>query len=723
MSDTHVNRQPIPTGIRDDEDILQRRTLRDYYIMLRERMWIALPLALILSIGYGYWKSREVPRYSATATLQFEKPQTIVTAQGVVDPSVRSDIDINTYIQILQSGQLRNAVILSFTPEEQKILLRPAMKNLLPGQPPPAFAGQIGTVTASPVAKSYLISINVTHEDPEAAEIVANRYVDQFMKYILGQSSSANDFAEKFLVGRVEELRKDSEAAQAKLQKYMSDNNLVSLDKSLDIISASLQTVGTQRTTAMLDLDRIKNIKRQIDEYRASNHNLLEIEYIAGHAPIPALRAQLADLEQKKAALLERYLDRYPKVVEITGQIEQVKSVLKKEIDQAINDLQTSISEREQNLISLNAEYQSRQKDELDLKSKQIDFDSLKQQADSAKANYANILDRLNTTRTTTKLEEKIPLRPLDPATIPGEPFEPNRPQIMRTSIGIGILTFVCVAIGLSFIDDRIKSAWDIENFIGVNLLGIVPDLSGIKAEDKYSLLLNSNAQNSSGVEPFLGIYSAIKIHSKLDFPKSILVTSTIPGEGKTLVSSNLAGCFASHGRKTLLIDCDLRRPMLHRHFKQQNTAGILTWFENGAVLEGNLIENPHLGITPIATNLSLLSSGGRSKSPTSLLEDPKFGELLERLGKEFDLLVVDSPPMGAVTDALLVASRTDEIVYVCRFNRAYRKHIKLFVRTLAEGKNTVLGIVLNGISARRIEYYSNYRYYRSYKKYYGTQA
>ena len=310
------------------------------------------------------------------------------------------------------------------------------------------------------------------------------------------------------------------------------------------------------------------------------------------------------------------------------------------------------------------------------------------------------------------------------PHTLPGKPYEPDRASILRTSIGLAVITFIGVAIGLSFIDDRIKSAWDIESFIGVDLLGIIPDLPGIRNEDKYSLLLDGGAAKpSEAVEPFLGVYSAIKIHSKLDFPKSILVTSTIPGEGKTLVSSNLACCFASLGRKTLLVDCDLRRPMMHRHYKQQNTVGILPWFENGANLDGNLVENPLLGIAHISGNLSLLTTGGRSKSPTGLLEDPRFGELLDKLKKEYELLIVDSPPMGAVTDALLIANWTDEIVYVCRFNRAYRKHIKLFIRTMANGKNTVLGIVLNGISARRIEYYSNYRYYRSYKKYYGTQA
>jgi polysaccharide biosynthesis transport protein len=161
---------------------------------------------------------------------------------------------------------------------------------------------------------------------------------------------------------------------------------------------------------------------------------------------------------------------------------------------------------------------------------------------------------------------------------------------------------------------------------------------------------------------------------------------------------------------------------MLHRHFEQPNESGLITWFENGANLNGDLSANPDLGITPIGENISLLSSGGRSKTPTHLLESPAFGQLLEKLKKHYDLIVVDSPPLGAVTDSLLIAERVDEVIYVCRFNRAFRKHIRLYIKALRSGKNELLGVVLNGLSPRRIEYYSNYRYYRSYKKYYGTQ-
>jgi len=581
-------------------------------------------------------------------------------------------------------------------------------------------AGWLGNVQPDAVGKSFLISITAEHQDPEAAALVANRYVKQFMLGIRDEVGGKDDFAMGFLQTRTDELRKESEDADNALEKYMRDHQLVSLDKSIDLVTDGLKTVNGDLTAARLALIDEVNLVQQIQDFRAKNRDLLEIDYIAGHGAVPTLRAQLSGLVQQKDALSERYLERHPLMVDVDGKIAVTRDLMAKEIAQAIDDLNTSVAEKRQNVDSLQREYDKREKEELALRAMKVDYDNLQTQADSAASNYKAIMDRLNQTNTTRDLET-IPLHVLDYAGVPGSPFEPNFSHILRLCVSLGVLTFVVVAVGLTFIDDRIKSAWDIESFIGVNLLGIVPDLSGVKNDEKYTLLIDN--KQTSGVEPFLNIYSSIKIHSKLDYPKSILITSTIPGEGKTLVSSNLAGCFARHGKNTLLVDCDLRRPMLHRHFRQQNSVGLISWFENGASLEGNLVTNPHLGITKITDNFSLLSSGGRSKSPTEMLETPVFGQLLEQLKKHYDLVVVDSPPMGAVTDALLLASRTDEIVYVCRFNRAYRKHIKLYMRTLLNGKNVVLGIVLNGLSPRRIEYYSNYRYYRSYKKYYGAQS
>jgi len=719
MSEAPLKNQSAGSSPHGD-NIAERRTLRDYIIILRERLWIALPLALIAAIGLGYWQARAKPLYQSTATMQIEKPERVVTSQEVVDQSITTDADLNTYLQILRSNKLRAKVIASFSPDEIKILQRPFLAELKPGSPPPPVGSILGTIDPRPVRNSFMLLITAEHRDPEAAALIANRYLQQFMQYLLDNVGGKNEDAVEYLRSRGEQLRKEAEAADQKLQDYMRKHQLVSLDDNVNIISERLKKADQARTEIRAQRTKTETLVAQVDQYQKGGKDLLDLSTIASYGNLPSIRSQLADLQRQHQVLSERYYEKHPKMIDLARAIDAAQNQIKSTIAQAIADLHATLDKLNTEQQAFDAEFANHEKEYIRLRDLRVDYDSLKNQLAVAKSNYAQILDRLSQTATSSKIE-KIPVHPLDRGTVPGAPSSPNMQGILRSAIGVGVFVFLVVAIGLSFLDDRIKSSWDVESFIGVPLLGIVPDLAKLKDADKYSLVLKNT--EAPGVEAFLSVYSSIKIHSTLDFPKSILVTSTIPGEGKTLVSCNTAASFARHGRKTLLVDCDLRRPMLHRHYNQPNEAGIITWFDKGAPLDGDLKTLAYLGITKIGENLYLLCSGGRTKSPTQLLESPAFGALIERLKKHFDLIVMDSPPMGAVTDSLLIAERADEVIYVCRFGRALRKHIRLYIRALHNGKNEILGIVLNGLSTRRIEYYSNYRYYRSYKKYYGTQS
>ncbi|MFZ5494823.1 MAG: GumC family protein [Verrucomicrobiota bacterium] len=704
----------------NDQQVVERRSLRDYYVILRERLWIALPVALLVALSVGYYKAQETPMYSSTATLQFERPERVVLNEQVVDTAIRSDIDLNTYIQILNSGRLRTMVAQSLTPEEIKILQRPFLKDLAPGGSPPPVGALLGSMTPQSIRNSFLLHINVTHRDPEGAALLANRFVEQFMRYLMEYSGGKNEFAVDYLRTRAEELRKESEAAEARLQDYRRKHNLVSLDNSINIVSERLRTVNTTLTQARLNRIDLENLLAQIERMQQSGGNLLEIGYISSYGNIAALKTQLADLQNQQALLAERYLERHPKMISVANSIDVITAQIRHDVEQSISDLRTQYVKVKETEASYEKEYKEAEKEQLRLGELSVEFKSLESQAQVAKQNYIQILDRLNQTTTSRNLEN-IPVKPLDRALPAGAPYTPNLRNIVKTSFGLGLLVFAGVAIGLSFIDDRVKSAWDVEGFIGAHLLGIIPELGDVPDTEKHSLV-NSN-KTSPGSEAFLSVYSAVKIQSKLDFPKSILVTSTIPGEGKTMISCNLAASFARHGKRVLVIDCDMRRPMLHRHFKMTNEVGLIAWFEAGAKIPADPFTDAALGLAKVDENLYLLRSGGRSKSPTEILENPVFSQFLESLKQHFDLIVVDSPPMGAVTDSLLISERTDEVIYVCRFNRAYRKHIRLYIKQLRESKTELLGIVLNGLSPRRIEYYSNYRYYRSYKKYYGSQS
>ncbi len=707
-----------PSGLHSSEDhVAERRTLRDYYIILRERLWIALPVALIVSLSFAYFQAKEVPLYRSSATMQFDRPDQVLANPSISDPSVRNELEMQSNLDILRSAKLRELVVRSLTPDEIKLLQRPYLKDNLP---PPGPNELLGGVNIGSVRNSLTVTITATNRDSEGAALVANRYVEQFIRYIINKGEDVGEYATKFLKDRAEELRRESEAAETRLQEYKRRHNLVSLSASVDIVAERLKAINSTLTAERINRLNLEVVLDQIQKIRTGGGNLLEMQYISNYGSIAALRIQLADLLKTQSVLGERYLERHPRMIDLANSLAVVEQQINQNIEQAISDLQTQLRRVRDSEASYTREYAEAEKSQLKLGELSVEFKSLENQAAVAKNAYVAILDRLNQAVSDKNLD-KIPVRPLDRAVPAGAPFQPNLPQIIKTAAGLGAVVFAFVAIGLSFLDDRVKSAWDVENFIGVPLLGIIPELSDTPDMEKHALV--SLNKTSPGSEAFLSVYSAVKIQSKLDFPKSILVTSTIPGEGKTMISCNLAAAFARHGKKVLLVDCDMRRPMLHRNFKLTNEVGLIAWFEAGAQTPADPLADPTLGITKVEDDLWLLRSGGRSKSPTELLEKPAFTQFLASLKQHFDLVVVDSPPMGAVTDAILIAERTDEVVYVCRFNRAYRKHIRLFIKQIKESKNELLGIVLNGLSPRRIEYYSNYRYYRSYKKYYGSQA
>jgi capsular exopolysaccharide synthesis family protein len=285
--------------------------------------------------------------------------------------------------------------------------------------------------------------------------------------------------------------------------------------------------------------------------------------------------------------------------------------------------------------------------------------------------------------------------------------------------VGLGVFVFVEGL--LLLLNDRVRSPWDVETFLGADLLGSVPNMSDADARRHHRLLLD--APNGREAEPLLAIYSSARARSQIDSPKAVLVTSTVAEEGRSLVAANLAAAFARHGKRTLLVDCDLRTPSLHHAFDRPNDAGLVAWFTRGATLPDatSPSSDVDLGLVNVAPGLDLLRAGGRSDHPSAIFEHPAFARLLVRLKQDYDQVVVDSPPLGVATDALLVAQNTDEVVFVCRAGRAQRRHVRLYLHALRQTGNQILGVVLNGIRPRRLRRHADDHYYRSYKKDYGT--
>ena len=346
-----------------DDELVQRRTFRDYYIILRERLWIALPLALLISIGYGY-KQMQAPRmYASTATMQFEKPDTIVTTVGVVDQSLRSEVDLNTNLQILQSGRMRARVLESFSAEDRRVLQRGALKRSPPGTVASALGTPLGSVAFASLHNSFLISITVTHDDPEAASLVANAYVKQFMTYLIENAGGRNDTAIEYLKQQSDRLRQESEQADAKLQQYVRDKALLSLDGGQNMVAEALKKAYSSLQEARLSLLRIDDMVKQVEEFKAAGKNLFEIRFIATYGAVPSLKAQLDGLMQQQARLAERYLERHPQMIDVSNNIGITQEHLDKAVELAIAGMYTERDQIRQSVKTYEEEYAKREKE------------------------------------------------------------------------------------------------------------------------------------------------------------------------------------------------------------------------------------------------------------------------------------------------------------------------------------------------------------------------
>jgi capsular exopolysaccharide synthesis family protein len=344
-----------------------------------------------------------------------------------------------------------------------------------------------------------------------------------------------------------------------------------------------------------------------------------------------------------------------------------------------------------------------------------VSFKFLQNEADIKRRTYAGIIDRLNEASITSQMEN-VSIRIFDQAWVPSSPTSAHLGPRTTMAAGAGLLLLLAVPLGLGFLDSRIKSTSQIEISLGEHLLGILPRIKKLNESERSQAFMGN--KDDRVVEAYRGLYGEVEIGSEIAYPKSILVTSSVPGEGKSLVASNLAATFASHGRRTLLVDCDLRRPTLFRYFQVEGEPGWVQWLSLPEK------ERPALptGIVNISERMDLLPAGGAPKQSTQIIEQLSKAETQSLLLAHYDLVIFDTPPTTVFPDALLLARSCHELLYVCRHGMVGVSVVRRALTHLRGTGVRILGIVLNCApdSANLSDGYYGYgtrasKYYKAY--------
>ena len=710
------------------------RNLRDYLMIIRERWLLALTAALVVSALFLFLTFRQTPIYAATATMLIElQSEKVLEIEKVVDTSLEQgnyEARLDGHLVKLRSRSFREHVVGRFSQEEKERIVAP-YRETSDRSPSVIYIVSSGCAIDR---DGQVFDVSITHRDPEVAAMVANRYTATYIESVLDSTGTSNALAQGFLQARAKELKRNVEEGERALQNYRQKQNLVSLEAGQNIIVDRLNHLNLSLTQARIERLGVGAKVTQVESVRDQDEGLLSIPTIADFGSIPSILDEVKDATNERAELDRKYLERHPRILASNVRLKALQERLDEHVERAVEHLhnrQAELINREERLVE---EVALAGEDALRLDRMAIDYNVLRRQLEGDLATYDLVLTRSNETSVASKLQDTN-FQILDGAEPWGVPIKPNRLRAFILAVFIFVGVLIGVPISLELLDNKLKSHWDVDQFLNKELLTDIHQLSKTEKAEFSGRVLDRPEDRA--LESFRALYSRIIMLSEVEGPKVILVSSSMPAEGKTFVVANLGATFARHGKRTLLADTDLRRPRLHTVFDLKNDQGIIQWLESGGsrhAKEGNkLIADPDLGITEVAEMLFVLGPGGYSKRPTEMMGDFRFERLLSSLKQEFDIILLDSPPAGVFADAYFLGELADETLFVCRHNAVNRQKVRYFIDRLDQTNAPVLGVVLNGVRGSGVRAYG-YGYYgygydgygydrnKEYHKYYAEQ-
>ena len=722
--------------------------ISDFLLIVRDRWLLSVALALPITLAYVFVKQQVPEHFQSSSSFSLTPPPAILSLQSVERDNHLEGL-IAKHTEGLNSQQLRANIILRLesNPEYKSILLAPYLKDgIRVGLASTFYYGvsQAGTKSRP----RFIITSDA--RSAKGAMIIADLVQKEYEKLHRSTKSEKVEFVKQTLEDLLETSLTNERNIAQDMASFKNKHGMPYIEDEKAVTGDRKSQFANELTKSSLEQIRITSLLRQIESIKtrigssssgsltskgvredlATIKEYFEIDAIEEFGRVPELRTTLGDLEKERKDFEETgsgYLENHPKMLENARSFQQVGEALEAEVASAIEDLKDKLRQlildekefaREMGKVQQDSEKLSGIEETLKNYERQLAVVQRSTDAIHGRLNEVNIEQALPS-------DKEEPLRMDSFAQEPGGPYSPDKQKIKEQGIMIFAVLFILIPLCFEFIDNRVKSPWDVEVFIGNDLIGGIPKISEV--EERERPLIVGNDLDDGLTESFRSMYSRIQMNSHADYPKLILVTSAIPSEGKSLISANLAYSCANHGRKTILVDFDLRRPGLHKFCKLENSKGLLT-LVNDVGQKGSEVEDTISDVlTEIHPNLFVLPSGGKTRAATEMLEHDDFSVVIELLKRNAEVIIIDSPPIGLFPDSLAIARKVDEVLFVTRYGKVSRKVVKTLIESIHETGANLLGVVLNDLPQKKTPgyYYSGYYgygyfRYKYYNKYYG---
>jgi len=701
--------------------------LLDYLIILRKHQWLILTFLLTVVTVVTVATFKMKPVYQATALVEVDREaQNVLPFQTEDSYSEYMDAEdyIQTQMKVLQSETLALDTIRSldlasypeFGGASGSQLVRPAS----PGDKRPAILGAfLGRLGVQRVPNSRLIEVTFSAQNPQLAARVVNAHLQNFIEQNFKSKYDATTRASGWLSSELEELRLQVEKSEDARIAYQRQNQIWQVDEKQDITTQKLADLSNAVTAAQTDLAAKEAAYRM-----ASDGNVDALASMSKNGVVADLLQRKSALDESYAEAMNQYGPNFPKVQRIADQQKEIQKDLAKARQTVIEGVRQDYETAKQRVALLQDELTAQKAEANNMAEKLVQYNILEHDAKANRQLYDGLQEKLKEATISAGLRSSN-IRIVDPALVPTTPSAPRKTRNILLSILVGLVGGIGLAVFREYLDNTVKSPDDIESLTGLPSLAVVPALPDSDGRHgRFSRLVGdgnapevtaprvellSYVQPKSQIsEAFRGLRTSLLLSQAEHPPQVILVTSALPREGKTTAAVNLAVTLAQLGDRTLLMDSDLRKPGIRRalNLTAGKEGGLSSYLAGVSSLDDVMI--PH----PAISNLTALTTGPVPPSPADLLSSHRMREGLQELRRRFKFIVIDSPPIMAATDAVILSALTDGVLLVVRSGNTPKEAFTRARDLLSAVKCRLLGVVLNAVDSSAPDYYYSYRYY-----------
>ena len=661
--------------------------LHEYWRILYKRKWLILGIAATFLVLGAVKALTQTPLFTSTVRLQIDRPLQIVQGGNLSQDSGEYDF-MQTQYRLLETRQLaeRVASMLKLGNDapsgkaDDKVALERAAADAI-----------LARRSVHPVPNSRLVDLSYVDPDPKRAQRIANAYADAFIAANIDKRFQGNESAKVFLEDKIQQLKGRLEESEKAMLEFAQQQQIVATDISekSSIAESTLAEATTELSTMISERAKNEQLWRQAEKSVA-----LSLPQLLSDPSIGVLRSKRSELDIEYQEGLKTFKPSYPLMVQIRSKIDEID----RQLDAQARILKDSLKGAYEASLARESELKLRvaglKSELLDLQKRSIQYNILKREVDTNRELYTSLLQRYKEVDVAGGAgADNVFI--VDRA-LPGSASSASLWRSLLKALALGLGLGAAAAFGLEKLDDKIHSAEQLQAITGLTPLGIIPKVTKVEADF-------ADPQSALG-EAYRSLCTALQFTTERGVPKSLVITSTGPGEGKSFTSLAIARHFAMLGRRVLLVDADLRNPSLHIKLGANNTIGLSNYL-TGACSPPEAMQK-----TEVA-NLAFMASGPIPPNAADLLGSARLVSLLSIGSEIFDLIIIDGPPLLGLADALLLSSAASGTLFIVGAGLARKRFIRGALGRLHLSRGSVIGAVLTGYDAKAAGYGYGYGY------------